>query len=244
MKQQTYLFIFCFIAFPFLHSCLSNNTQEKKGNYEIVHEKIEISDYEEIQSMIPVEIIYQQIAQDEPFLQVSVDKNIFPYLSFAVEGKKLIINQINDTTLKPSQLTIYTNSKNLCKIDLAGNGSVFLKKEVNAQNMEILISGAGNVSADSLYCENININISGTGEADLKGASTNARFEVNGVGTINAFDYFVNSLECVINGVGNADVYVNEKLNVVVAGVGDINYKGEPQTITKEISGTGNVSKI
>jgi hypothetical protein len=203
MKQLTPLFIFCFIAFPFLHSCISNSSQKIEGNYEIINEKITIADYEEIVLNLPAEVFYQQISQDETFLQVSVDKNILPYLDIVVKDKKLYINQKQDTILQPTQFAIYTNSKNLSKINLAGSGKILMEREVNTKNMEIAINGSGSVKTDSLYCENLKLTINGSGSADMQGAANQANFIINGSGNINAFDYLVVDLNCIINGSGN-----------------------------------------
>ena len=244
MKQLTPLFIFCFIAFPFLHSCISNSSQQVKGNYEIVNEKIAIVDYEEIVLNLPATVFYRQISQDEAFLQLSVDKNILPYLNVFVKDKKLYINQKNDSILQPSQFVIYTNSKNLSKINLVGSGNIFMEREVNAENMEIAITGSGEVKTDSLFCENLKVAIKGSGKAVMQGAATQANFMITGSGNVDAFDYFVSYLDCIITGSGNANVYSGEKLKATIIGSGNINYKGNPATVSTEVRGSGRVLKI
>jgi hypothetical protein len=244
MKQLTTLFIFCFSLFPFLYSCTNGFLREIKGNYTIINEKIAITDYEEIVLNIAADVFYAQISQEEPFLQVTVDKNIFSSLDISVQNRRLIISQKNDSVLRPTQLKIYTNSKNLSKIDIHGSGDVFLEKEVNAKEMEIAVSGSGDVKADSLFCESLKVKIIGSGDAEIKGAATNAVFEVNGSGDIKAFDYLVNNLNCSVQGSGDIEAYVYENLIASIAGSGDLKYKGNPKSAVTDVKGSGDIKKV
>jgi hypothetical protein len=156
----------------------------------------------------------------------------------------LTITQNNDSLLKPSRFKIYTNSKNLSKVNVKGSGSICLEKEVNTRDMDIRIAGSGEVSADSLYCENITLKISGSGEAEIKGAATHAEFHIAGSGEIKAFDYFINNLDCSISGSGDVETLVYENLNVSVSGSGDLKYKGNPTHVTSKVSGSGDIREM
>ncbi|GHT77600.1 DUF2807 domain-containing protein [Bacteroidia bacterium] len=202
-----------------------------EGNYTMAEEKIAISDYDEILLAISAEVIYQQISQEEPFLQVQIDENLLSCLDISVRDKQLIIRQKTDSTINPSQFKIYTNSRNLSKIQLSGAGSVVLEKAVNAQNMEIRLSGSGNVQADSLYCENLQVKLSGSGNTGLKGAATRADFYVSGSGTIDAPKFLVQYLDCKVSGSGNIDAYATEEIKTTVTGSGRIRHTGDAKIV-------------
>jgi hypothetical protein len=244
MKRFTCLFILCFITFPFLHSCIVNNWKEVKGNYQIVTKNLAVSDYDEIQLNLPATVIYKQISQEKPFLQVTVDENIFPSLKIAVQGGKLVIAQTDDSNLKPSRFIVYTNSKNLRKVNVLGSGDVLLEKAVNAGDMEISITGSGDVKTDSLYCETIKVRITGSGDVTLKGAANRADFKVTGSGDIHAFDYLVQELDGSVAGSGDIRAYVYKKINASVSGSGDIQYKGNPESVNTQVSGSGDITKV
>ena len=244
MKQTvTSIFILFFLTFPFLQSCESLQGKIVKGNYEIIHEKISISDYNEINLNLPAEVIYEQISQDDPFLQITVDKNIYPYLDISVVDNRLVIKTKNDSIIQPTKFTIFTSSKNLQKVDLSGTGNLLMKRQVNSPKMNIIVAGTGSVKADSLYCENISVNIAGTGNAEIKGAATFAKFTVHGTGNIRAFDYLTEQLESAIYGTGNIEAYIHNKLKAEVRGTGSIRYKGNPESIVSDKTGTGKIVK-
>ena len=143
----------------------------------------------------------------------------------------------------PSQFKIYTNSRNLNSVRSNGTGDVHLKGEVNAPKMAINIRGTGDVVADSLYCEKIEVTITGTGHSLLAGVANDAIFTISGTGNIRAFDFFIQQLNAFSSGTGNMDVCVSDYLKAVISGTGNIRYVGEPKTVDKTISGTGRLVK-
>lgn len=83
--------------------------------------------------------------------------------------------------------------------------------------------------------------VTGTGDYELSGAQQD-RLDifVNGVGNVDAFDMPVNTCNIRISGTSNCEVDVNEVLDVVISGVGNIWYRGDP-TVNTDISGVGNI---
>ncbi|MDR2804537.1 MAG: DUF2807 domain-containing protein [Dysgonamonadaceae bacterium] len=243
MKRFTVLFIVCFTLFPLFHACNVHYGKSLKGNRQIVHEEMAIDDYESISLNLPAEVIYRHIPQEKPFLQVSVDENLLPLLDISVHNGRLTLNQKENIGLQASHFVIYTNSRHLSRVSIGGSGNVVLEKEVNAQNMEIVISGSGNLKTDSLYCELLDVQISGAGDADLNGAATRAQYAISGAGDIHAFDYLVEDLDCRISGAGDIRAYVDKKLYARISGTGNIRYKGSPETVDKQVSGLGSISQ-
>ncbi|GHU69904.1 DUF2807 domain-containing protein [Bacteroidia bacterium] len=244
MKRFTPLFILGFVLFPIFNSSCVFHNKTIKGNYNIVSKTLSIDDYESIELRVGADLVYRQSAQNEPFLQVSVDENIFPLLRFSSEGKRLIIDQSNDSNLNPSYCVIYTNSKKLNEIRLTGSGDICLENEVNAKKLDIEITGSGDVKADSLFCENFRLCITGAGDVNIAGAATSADFHITGSGDINALDFLTEELECNITGTGDVKAFVTRKLNASISGSGDVKYRGNPDKINASVSGAGEISKI
>ena len=244
MKRLTILFVLCFAAFPIFHSCVMGPWNVVKGNHQIVNKTIDIGDYDEIALSVPADVVYRQIAQDEPYLQVTVDENILNVLDISVRNNRLVIKAEDNVNLRPSRFVIYTNSRNLQKVSIVGAGDVFLEKAVNAREMKVSITGSGDLKTDSLYCENLNVNITGSGDVTLKGAATNAEYSISGSGDIRAFDYLVEDLDCRITGSGNIQAFVTEKLIARISGSGDIRYKGNPESVDTKVTGSGDIRQV
>ena len=244
MKRITIFFVLCFVAFPMLFSCAMGSWNVVKGNHQIVNETIAIDDYDEIALSLSADVIYRQIAQEEPFLQVTVDENILHLLTIYVQNNRLIIKSENNVNLHPSRFVIYTNSRSLSKVSIAGSGDVALENAVNARDMKISITGSGDIKTDSLYCEQLDVSITGSGSATLKGATTHSQYSITGSGDIRAYDHLVENLDCRISGSGDIQAYVDKKLYARISGSGDIRYKGNPESVDTKVSGSGDIRKV
>jgi len=246
MEKFTRLFAFIAIALPIFSSCNFLSGKGTRGNYQIVNKTIDIPDYDEILVKLnakTIKVIYQQFSDSVPYLQVNTDDNLLSALDIRVENNQLIIDTKPDSLIQPTQLTIYTNSKNLKKAQMSGVGELYLRGEVNAETFDIEVSGVGNVRTDSLICENLNVSVSGVGNAKLIGAAKKSSLSVSGVGSIKAFDFLVQSAKCTVSGVGNIEVYAKEKLDATVSGPGSIKYKGVPDSINSSVSGVGKIKQ-
>ncbi|MCL1934606.1 MAG: DUF2807 domain-containing protein [Candidatus Azobacteroides sp.] len=247
MKHSAQLFVFLFIAFPIFMSCMSCNFSGGTpvyGNHQLVNQRINIDDYEKIILNVPAEVFYQQFSDSAPYLQIHTDENIFDALNVRVENNQLIIDAKKGYSLKPSLFTIYTCSHNLNQVAVTGPGNICLKGEVNAEDFKLEIAGTGNLRTDSLLCDKITASITGTGSAELTGASNYASFTVTGTGDIRAFNYFVQELKCEIVGTGNIEAWVAGKLNANIVGTGDLSYRGNPPSVNKNIVGTGKMKSV
>ncbi|MDR1368584.1 MAG: DUF2807 domain-containing protein [Dysgonamonadaceae bacterium] len=243
MKTVTYAFIVVFFTILSFQSCIID-MHGVRGNGNIVSKEIAISDYTEIDAGGVAEIIYEQQTVKSPYLQVNVDENIFPLLDIRVENNKLIIKSKDNGNIQPSRFKIYTNSVNIERIKLAGSGEVHLKGEVNSRNMKIDLAGSGDIIADSLYCEQFDMSVAGSGTARLKGACNNSRFAIAGSGDIKGYNFSVQDLDCKIAGSGDIQITVGRSLNANVAGSGDLKYYGSPEIVNTKIAGSGEIKKM
>jgi len=86
-----------------------------------------------------------------------------------------------------------------------------------------------------------NIALTGVGDFILSGDNqSELTITLTGVGNIKAFEMKVDNCNINFTGVGDCEVYVNNKLNGSMSGVGNIYYKGNP-AITLTITGVGHL---
>ena len=221
MKAFTRIFLLIVFISPAFQSCLFN-CKNINGNGELIRKELPISDYNAIVLCLPAEIIYHNDSISAPYLQVYTDSNILPHVRIVVKDKKLIIKSEDDIYLRATNFKIFTNSKTLQTVNVNGSGVVRLRGEVNAKTMGIDISGSGAVLADSLYCEQISLNISGSGKMD-------------------ALEFSSLEANATVTGSGSMILSVGRKLNATVIGSGTIKYKGNLDVENKEVIGSGKI---
>ena len=243
MKQTTKLLAFLFLAFPVFTSCVFSN-KPIYGNHQLVNQQIDIDNYETVVLNIPGKVFYQQFSDSAPYLQIHTDENIFKALDVRVQGNQLVIDVKKDSIIVPSELTVYTCSHNLSQVTVNGSGDIRLKGEVNAKDFILNVTGSGNFLADSLLCNELTARVTGSGNAQLIGASNRSSFMITGSGNIKAFDYLVQDLNCRITGSGNVEALVTNKLDANIIGSGNLSYRGDPQSIDKKITGSGVVKAV
>jgi hypothetical protein len=84
------------------------------------------------------------------------------------------------------------------------------------------------------------ITLTGVGDFVLSGDyQEELTISLTGVGKVSAFDLEVGTCNITITGLGDCEVNVKNELNVDISGIGDIYYKGNPNTGQQTISGVG-----
>ena len=243
MKAFTRIFLLLVFISPAFQSCLFNY-KNINGNGELVRKEFSISDYNAIVLNLPAEIIYHNDSISAPYLQVYTDSSIVPYIRVVVEDNKLIITSEDDVNLRATHFKIFTNSKTLEAVNVNGSGRIWLRGEVNAKTMGIDISGSGAVWADSLYCEQARLHISGSGKMTLEGVSNYTELNVSGSGTIDALNFSSLEAKAIVSGSGHIILSVGRKLDAIVTGSGTIKYKGNLDVEDKKIIGSGSITQI
>ena len=79
---------------------------------------------------------------------------------------------------------------------------------------------------------------------DLIGICDEFDYTISGSGDINSFDLISDRGFVEINGSGDTEVFVNEFLSVKITGSGDVLFKGNPDEIISDITGSGDLRDV
>lgn len=109
---------------------------------------------------------------------------------------------------------------------------VSLEDDVSIENHEVIRFDITIPSINSIELTGVgNFYLSGDDQDELS-------IYVTGVGSVNAFELRVGTCEITFTGVGSCEVYVMNKLNVTISGIGNVFYKGSPE-ISSSLTGLG-----
>jgi hypothetical protein len=155
-------------------------------------------------------------------LTITADDNFLPYLTSDVSGGHLTLGTKGASGLSSSTPVLYKLSvNNLTEITLSGSGSVN-GKGFRADSLKIAIGGSGDITADGAV-ERLELLLAGSGSYrgdGLQGKDVNVQ----------------------ILGSGSAVLAASQKLDVIIAGSGSVEYLGNPVVTTKSL-GSGSVTK-
>lgn len=269
MKTKVLLLLACLLI-TWTGSVATAKTVDGNGN--VITKEIPISDYNEISTSGVWEFVYEQ-SDAAPYLQITIDENLFPLLRAEVDGKELKVgpnrvdgNKMTGKTynLNPTKFKVVTNSReikelniassgdfiisgpieiNKLEINMAGGGKVLLEKRVKGNKLEINMAGSGNVLASDVDLSSAECSMAGSGFVQLGGKADRAEYNQAGSGGIKAFDCIVGKAECNVSGSGMIQAHAREHIEANIAGSGKVYYKGDPTT-SKSIIGSGKLKKV
>jgi len=153
-------------------------------------------------------------------LTITADDNLLPSLTSDVSGGVLTLG--TKGSMSPSTPILYKLTvKNLDELTLGGSGTVSAKG-LSANSLKLVIGGSGDMTVDGAT-ERLEILLAGSGS--YRGDGLKAR-DVN----------------IQILGSGDAILAASDKLDVMIAGSGSVEYIGNPTVTTKSV-GSGTVKK-
>lgn len=185
-----------------------------------------------------------ELVRDSTFsIELTGQENILKVLDTKVDNGNLIIDY-RKRVWRHNKIKMIVHVGNLQSVFISGSGNINIQNEINANALDIKISGSGNITTSKLNVQTVTVHISGSGNIKIPaGAIQSGKFSISGSGNIDA-EYAVSAtMNANISGSGNITVNVNETLNATISGSGDIKYRGTP-LVTVNVSGSGRVTHI
>lgn len=146
---------------------------------------------------------------------VSIDDNLQELIAVYVEDETLIIESTDQFRSQPG-----------------------LKVTVATPHLEeIRLSGATSLKALGIDADNFQISVSGAASAHVTGKTRGLSLDVNGAGSVQAFDLVAENVKATLNGAASGEVHATMTLDVDASGASSIRYKGDPDRVTKQLSG-------
>lgn len=184
---------------------------------------------------------------DEEGVVVETDDNLMACVRTEVRDGTLYLDTAGKGRLsnpKPTKGFAFTVSfRSLEALAVSGAADV-TADSIEARAFAIAISGAGDVDVGELKAESLSVAVSGAGDITLSaGAVGKQTVAISGAGSYQAADLRSASTSVAISGTGDAVVWVTDALDARVSGVGAVSYYGEPE-VTRSVSGMGEVKPL
>jgi hypothetical protein len=161
------------------------------------------------------------------------------------DGSKLKI-RTRPGTWHINKVKIYITMENLKELNISGSGSVNAESPINATDLDLSVSGSGNIEISELSVTNLKSHISGSGSIMLSGKNTEVKsheMHISGSGDIDVAKLPTQEADIHISGSGNCKVMASNKLIARVSGSGNVYYTGKP-VIDARVSGSGKIREM
>lgn len=167
------------------------------------------------------------------------------YIVTEVENNVLKIKTRSGVNIRPTQdIKVYVKAPQYKEVTLAGSGNMLAETAISStEKISLSIAGSGDIKISSVDAPAVVVKIAGSGKAEGGGTTRDLEINVAGSGDVQMKDLKAENAKVVIAGSGNVWVYASVKLDVRVAGGGDIHYYGNPTDIKSKLAGSGNLIK-
>ena len=247
MKKNNLFIAICLcISTLCITACTVSNTE--KGGFrdsekwgKVVTKPIDLPPFSHIYLLGNVDIKFTQ--GDVLSVEAYGNEKAIEANEINVNGDVLTVSRKEGIKGNVPNIKLIITAPSIESVDVAGAGDIDFKGDTELKgNLDLHVSGAGDVGIDKLKCNNLNINISGAGDVTArKITSENTKLQICGAGDIDA-KVKATDIYVIISGAGDANLDVNcNNLIVTAGGTGDVELKGECVNLTKSSGGMAGI---
>jgi Putative auto-transporter adhesin, head GIN domain len=155
---------------------------------------------------------------EEQSVVVRADDNLINHVTTAVQDGSLVIGNIPGSYTAKSPMSVTVSVPSLDALTLTGSG-VIAVTDIEASSLTVRLPGSGVLRASGAATR-LDVTLGGSGDAQLE-------------------QLVASDVRAVVSGSGRIVLTATESLDASVSGSGAIMYGGNPQEVTKSITGSG-----
>lgn len=236
-KMNFSALLICAVTIIGLSSC---DVFGVRGNGELETEIRNVDNFHALEVNVPGDVEVR--IADEYKVEVTCESSVIAYLE-TVEDDGVLKIHFDRDVFDVDNLKVRVWAPSWDGFRINGSADVDVPDAIQGDQLNLGISGSGNLKVFNVDFNKIDTRVSGSGDVYLAGAADDLKCTVSGSGNVDALGCPVKTATVTVSGSGDVRVNVSENLNVTVSGSGDVEYEGNPQ-VTKQVSGSGNVRKI
>ena len=107
----------------------------------------------------------------------------------------------------------------------------------------LTLAGNGNIVVDGIAAESLEVDLPGNGTLTGSGTATRLQVTVSGSGVARFTELVANKVQASVSGSGSIFLTATKSLRASVSGSGAILYTGDPQDVTRSITGSGGITE-
>lgn len=176
--------------------------------------------------------------------EIQADENLLELIEVVEVDNVLHIQTKKGTNgfSTKNPLLVVAPLNNASSFSVSGSGNLFCNEPISDSQVNLAVSGSGDLEIFKLIVDEVNMAVSGSGDLKAEGEAKKTNIKVSGSGDIHAKNLRANIVNAVVSGSGTAKVHALKILDAAVSGSGDIFYTGNAK-VNKTISGSGDVMR-
>ncbi len=131
------------------------------------------------------------------------------------------------------RLQMTVTARELRRVVISGAADLVAALPVQAQRLDVSISGAGLARFDKLRADSLYFHVSGAGDGQITGSVGELNLSVSGRSEFRGENLQCGRANVKVSGIGDVKVWATEQLGVSVSGIGTVDYWGSPQVVRR-----------
>jgi|SRR4030095_558051 Putative auto-transporter adhesin, head GIN domain len=222
----------------------SSSCKKVIGEGDLQTETRNITDFSGVSASIGGKIYYKI----DPVYKVEItaQRNILDVIQATRSNGHLLLKVKDGVRIKSNEeIIVNISAPTADYLHLSGTGDLVVVGNINAVNLDMAISGTGNITASSVtVTDKIRAEISGSGDIGVQaGTARSEDLRISGNGKLFIDGVVAEKATTTISGSGDMQVNVSQTLDATISGSGSVYYRGHP-LISTNISGSGKVRPL
>lgn len=212
-----------------------------KGNGHVISKSFDKANFKNIDVSSSMDVVLKQ--GTDYSVRIDAEENILQLIEVRKEGDELIVGFKNNIGISPTKdIKVYITAPEFHKLEGSGACTISNSGVITGNEVTLDLSGACNTHLN-VDVKKLGIEASGSSEIEVKGKAVYFSVDGSGSTSVSAFQLITENATIDLSGAGDAEVFASQSLKADLSGAGSVTYKGNPPSVSKEISGAGSVSK-
>lgn len=238
MRNHALIAFFVLIALVSGACGLNFNINLEQGSGNVVKETRPVSGFDRVSLAGLGDVVLTQ--GDEESLEIEAEDNVIANIKTEVRGGTLYITYERKSLLPTKPVRFFLTMREVRAIESLGMTNL-RSDRIDTDQLDITISGTGNIDILRLNAGTISTIISGAGNFEAEGTVGDQKVTLSGAGNYNGEDLQSERSTVTITGLGKVTTWATKELDVTISGSGGVDYYGSPE-IRKNISGIGTLN--
>jgi hypothetical protein len=240
LVSKKWFFILIGIALVLPWSCrnICGDDDSIYGSGVVMEEVREVDSFHSVEIWGSCDLYFVKGATQE--LRIITDDNILPLILTWVRHDGTLIIESKGSYTSSVGVKVYVSMMEIRGFVISGSGSITGESPFSPRELHLMIAGSGSMHMN-VRAQKVWSSIAGSGNLHLAGGAEYHNVTIAGSGNLEALDFLVSCYTIQIPGSGECRIHVEDVLNVVIAGSGNVYYRGYPSVINTTIVGSGDV---
>ena len=202
----------------------------------ITKELNNVSNFSSIRVLGSPDVEYRQSSDSKTTVSIYGSDNMVDLLEVSTVNGVLQVNINKGVKIIKGSAEVYlkgTLKGADLNLNITGSGDIEAEN-LQYTNLSAFVKGSGDINVKNVKATTVKTIVSGSGDVEMKGSTQMAMLTVNGSGDISADKLTATNVVATVSGSGDISCYASKQLDAKANGSGDIEYKGNPSIVNKQ----------